>query len=77
MKMLYIPEGFAHGFQTLEENCELIYLHTEFYSPEHESSVRYDDPKIGIKWPLEVTDISERDKRHSLLGEDFQGIEIF
>jgi dTDP-4-dehydrorhamnose 3,5-epimerase len=77
MKMLYIPEGFAHGFQTLEENCELIYLHTEFYSPEHEGSVRYDDPKIGIKWPLEVRDISERDKKHPLLAEDFQGIEIF
>ena len=61
MKMLYIPEGFAHGFQTLEENCEIIYLHTDFYSPEHEGSVRYDDPKIGIKWPLGITDVSERD----------------
>ena len=71
MKMLYIPEGFAHGFQTLEENCELLYLHTEFYSPEHEGSVRYDDPKIEIKWPLEATDISERDKNHPLLAGKF------
>ena len=77
MKMMYIPEGFAHGFQTLEENCELLYLHTEFYSPEHESGVRYNDPKVGIKWPLEATDISERDKNHPLLAEDFSGIEIF
>ena len=67
-KSFLIPEGFAHGFQTLEENCELLYLHTEFYSPEHEGGVRYDDPKIGIKWPLEITDVSERDKNHPLLA---------
>jgi dTDP-4-dehydrorhamnose 3,5-epimerase len=74
MKMMYVPEGFAHGFQTLEENCELLYLHTEFYSPEHEGGVRYNDPKLEIKWPLEVTDISEKDRKYSLLGEDFEGI---
>lgn len=76
MQMMYIPEGFAHGFQTLEENSELLYLHTEFYSLEHEGGVRYNDPKIGIKWPLKVTDISERDRYHPLLGEDFLGIEF-
>ena len=76
MKMMYIPEGFAHGFQTLEENSELLYLHTEFYSPEHEWGVRYNDPKIGIKWPLEAADISERDKNHPLLVEDFSGVEL-
>ena len=74
MKMMYIPEGFAHGFQTLEENCELLYLHTEFYSPEHEGAVRYNDPKVGIKWPLEVRDISERDRTYPLLDGDFEGI---
>ena len=76
MRMMYIPEGFAHGFQALEENCELLYLHTEFYSPEHEGGIRYNDPKIGIKWTLEATDVSERDKNHPLLGEDFEGIEF-
>lgn len=76
MKMMYIPEGFAHGFQTLEENCELLYLHTEFYSPEHEGSVCYDDPKIGIKWPLEVTEISDKDKRYPFLPQDFGGIQL-
>jgi len=76
MRMLYIPEGFAHGFQTLEENSELLYLHTEFYSPEHEGGVRYDDPKVGIKWPSKVTDISEKDKKHALLKNEFQGIKI-
>ena len=56
--MLYIPEGFAHGFQTLETNCELLYFHTEFYSPDSEEAVRFDDPRIRIKWPLNVTEIS-------------------
>jgi len=76
MKMMYIPEGFAHGFQVLEEKSELIYFHTQFYSPEHEGGVRFNDPKIGINWPIEVTDISERDQNHAVLGNDFKGIEI-
>jgi dTDP-4-dehydrorhamnose 3,5-epimerase len=75
-KLIYIPEGFAHGFQTLEKYCELLYLHTEFYSPEHEGGVCYDDPKIGIKWPLEPTDISDKDERYSLLPQDFGGIKL-
>ncbi len=74
MKMMYVPEGFAHGFQTLEEYCELLYLHTEFYSSEYEGVVRYNDPLINIQWPLEVTDISEKDKKHPLLRQDFSGI---
>lgn len=74
LKIMYIPEGFAHGFQTLEENSELLYFHTEFYSSEHEGGVRYDDPLIDIEWPLEVSDLSERDKNHKLLNENFEGI---
>lgn len=74
MKMMYIPEGFAHGFQILEENTELLYFHTEFYSPENEGAVRYDDPFVNIQWPLEVTDISEKDRNHPLLSQDFEGI---
>jgi dTDP-4-dehydrorhamnose 3,5-epimerase len=76
MKMLCIPEGFAHGFQTLEENCEMLYLHTDFYKPSHEGGLRYNDPKIGIKWPLEVTEISDRDRNHPLLSSDFEGITV-
>ena len=72
--MLYIPEGFAHGFQTLEANCELLYFHTEFYSPDYEEAVRFDDPRVGIKWPLDVSDISEKDKNHPLLSGNFEGI---
>ena len=75
MKMLYIPEGFAHGFQTLEDNSELFYFHTEFYSPDHESGVRYNDPKINIKWPLERTEISDKDQNLKLLNDKFEGIE--
>ena len=75
MKMMYVSEGFAHGFQTLEEDSELLYFHTEFYSPEHEDGVRFDDPKVGIKWPLEVTDISEKDRSHPLLPSEFAGLD--
>lgn len=66
-RALLIPEGFAHGFQTLEPDTELLYFHTEFYTPDCEGGVRYDDPAIGIKWPLPVCDVSERDKNHPLL----------
>jgi len=76
MKVACVPEGFAHGFQTLKQNSELLYLHTEFYSPEYEGGVRYNDPKIGIKWPLEVTEISDKDERYSLLPQDFGGIQL-
>ena len=64
---LYIPEGFAHGFQVLENNTELLYLHTAPYSKESEAGVRYNDPLINISWPLEVSLVSERDKNHPLL----------
>ena len=74
LKMMYVPEGFAHGFQTLEENTELLYLHTEFYSPEHEGGVRYNDPRLNISWPLEVTEVSQKDQEYPLLPNDFEGI---
>jgi dTDP-4-dehydrorhamnose 3,5-epimerase len=73
-KMLYIPEGFAHGFQTLTDGCELIYHHSEVYTPSAEVGIRYNDPMININWPLEITEISERDANHSLLDNNFKGI---
>ena len=73
-KMMYIPEGFAHGFQTLTADAELIYHHTEFYAPGAEQGLRYNDSRMGINWPLEVIEISERDKQHPLLGSSFTGI---
>lgn len=75
-KMLYIPEGFAHGFQTLTADCELIYHHTSFYAPGAEGGIRYDDKKISIGWKLPVTEISERDKNCAYLNESFTGINL-
>lgn len=74
MRAVYIPEGFAHGFQVLEPESELIYFHTADYAPGFEGAVLYDDPRIGIEWPLEFTDISERDLQHPLIDDDFKGI---
>jgi dTDP-4-dehydrorhamnose 3,5-epimerase len=74
-KMLYIPEGFAHGFQTLTDDAELIYHHSAYYSPEHESGLRYNDEKLAISWPLEPTTVSERDQQHKLIDNQFTGIE--
>lgn len=68
---LFLPRGFAHGFQTLTPDCELLYLHDEFYSPEHEGGLRHDDPALSIPWPLPVADLSERDASHPLLSPDF------
>ncbi|MEI2738070.1 MAG: dTDP-4-dehydrorhamnose 3,5-epimerase [Chitinophagaceae bacterium] len=73
-KMLYIPEGFAHGFQCLSDNCELLYHHSEFYQPAAEAGIRHDDPMIGIQWPLPVSVLSGRDAGHSLLNNDFKGV---
>jgi dTDP-4-dehydrorhamnose 3,5-epimerase len=67
-KMLYVPAGFAHGFQTLADNCEVFYHMSEFYVPELAQGNRWDDPKVGIKWPLPVTHVSERDRNWPLLN---------
>jgi len=75
-KSLLIPEGFAHGFQTLSEDCELIYLHTAAYHPEAEGALNVADPKLDIIWPLPITEISERDRNHKLIEPDFQGITL-
>lgn len=60
-RMLYVPESFAHGFQTLCDDTEVYYLVSEFYTPGAERGARYDDPAFGIEWPREVTAISEKD----------------
>jgi dTDP-4-dehydrorhamnose 3,5-epimerase len=73
-KMIYIPEGFAHGFQTLTDDAELIYHHSEFYKSNVESGIKYDEPRVNIDWKLALTNISERDKQHNFLTDDFRGI---
>lgn len=75
-RMLVIPEGCAHGFQVLEPESELLYLHTAFYAPEAEGGIGHDDPRLAITWPLPVTDISPRDANHPLIGADFHGLRI-
>jgi dTDP-4-dehydrorhamnose 3,5-epimerase len=66
-KMLYIPEGFAHGYQTLTENASVEYLVTSTYEPTLEYGLRYDDPKIGVDWPLSVVSISAKDANWKFL----------
>lgn len=68
-KMLYVPEGFAHGFQTLEDNSEVLYQMSQFYSPEHARGVRYNDPAFGIDWMPGELVILERDRGYP----DFNG----
>ena len=75
-KMIYIPEGFAHGFQTLTDNCELIYHHSQFYKPGFEGGIKYDDSMINIEWPCKITNISKRDEQHNYLYQNFEGIKI-
>ena len=58
---ILIPEGCAHGFQTLQDNSELIYIHSENWMTESEFGIRFDDPKLNITWPLNMVNLSERD----------------
>jgi dTDP-4-dehydrorhamnose 3,5-epimerase len=75
-KSLLIPDGFAHGFQTLTENCELLYLHTADYEPRAEGALNAADPKLNIRWPLPVTELSARDAAHPWLTEAFTGVAV-
>ena len=60
--MLYVPKGFAHGYQTLADNTELIYLVDEFYAPQAEGGLKWDDPQVAIDWPLEPSVLSPKDQ---------------
>lgn len=64
-RALFVPKGFAHGYLTLEDNSEVTYLVTQFYNPNADSGVRFNDPVFAINWPIEPTVISEKDKNHS------------
>ncbi|HMH23176.1 MAG TPA: dTDP-4-dehydrorhamnose 3,5-epimerase [Puia sp.] len=75
--MICIPMGCAHGFQTLEENSELLYFHTAFYNKEYDGGVRFDDPQFSIHWPLPPVNVSEKDKSYALLDDAFGGIMPF
>lgn len=75
MRMVYIPEGFAHGFQTIADNAELIYHHSAFYSPEYEHGLKFDDPVLAIHWTLPAGYVSSKDQNYPFLGNNFKGIE--
>jgi dTDP-4-dehydrorhamnose 3,5-epimerase len=75
-RCMRIPEGFAHGFQTLEADSELIYVHSQPYRPGSEDGVRPLDQRLGIRWPLAIALISERDGNHPPIDERFQAVAV-
>ncbi len=75
-RALLIPEGFAHGFQTLCDDCELIYLHSRAYTPEAEAGLNPKDPTLTITWPLAITELSTRDAQHPMIDHQFKGVTL-
>lgn len=75
-RSLYIPEGFAHGFQTLSAECEMLYLHTADYYAPAEGGINALDPEIGINWPLKVSERSSRDSNHAFLNSSYSGVDL-
>ena len=73
-RALLIPEGFAHGFQALSDDAELLYCHSAAYNAKVESGLNPRDPKLAIAWPLQITELSARDAQHPLLNEQFAGV---
>lgn len=76
-RMLYIPRGCAHGYMTLEENTELLYISSTAYAPEFECGIRYNDPKFSIAWPAEPAQISDKDASWRDFNEAWHGIADF
>lgn len=76
MRMICVPEGFAHGFQALEANSEVLYLTTAFYCPQAEGGIRFDDPAVGIEWPVEASDVSPKDASHALISDNANLLEM-
>lgn len=72
--MLFIPEGFAHGFQVLSDEAELLYMHSADFNPAHDGRLRFDDPRIGIAWPLPPGMVSERDLATPMIDPSFAGV---
>lgn len=70
----HIPKGCAHGFQALSEEAHLVYLHSEYYAGAAEGGIRYDDPAIGIAWPLEPSNLSDRDLSFAAVTEEFESL---
>lgn len=75
-KSLLIPEGVAHGFQALTEDCEMLYLHTVPFQRGSEAGLHPADQKLGIQWPLEITELSPRDGGHPMVSGGFRGVRV-
>ncbi|AUA57519.1 dTDP-4-dehydrorhamnose 3,5-epimerase [Achromobacter spanius] len=75
-RALLIPEGFAHGFQTLTDDAEMLYCHSAPYSPQAEAGLHFQDARVGIAWPLPLTLVSERDQQHPRLDTAFSGVAL-
>jgi dTDP-4-dehydrorhamnose 3,5-epimerase len=67
-RMIYVPKGFAHGYQSLSDGAAVFYMVSTFYAPESEGGLRYNDPKLGIAWPRAVSDVSDKDAKWPLLS---------
>jgi dTDP-4-dehydrorhamnose 3,5-epimerase len=73
-RAVFVPEGFAHGFQVLSDHADLLYMHTAAWTPACEAGLRHDDPRLAIAWPLPVTTLSERDRGYALIDDAFAGV---
>jgi dTDP-4-dehydrorhamnose 3,5-epimerase len=73
-RALLIPEGFAHGFQTISDDVELIYCHSEYYSPKDEGGINPTDSILNIKWPSEIMSISSKDLNKGMISPNFRGL---
>jgi dTDP-4-dehydrorhamnose 3,5-epimerase len=73
-RALLIPKGFAHGYQTLSADVELLYCHSEPYMPQAEAGLNVSDPSLGIEWPLPITVISKRDASHPFITKTYKGV---
>ena len=75
-RSLIIPPGFAHGFQTLTDDVEVLYFHSAAYAPEHEAGLDARDAKLAIAWPLPVAELSPRDQAHPAIDRGFEGVKL-
>jgi len=75
-RSLFVPAGFAHGFQTLSEDCELLYFHSAAHAPAAENGLHPQDPRLGIAWPQAIAEMSARDAAHGFLQDDFEGVVV-
>jgi len=75
-RALLIPEGFAHGFQTLTDGVELLYCHSAAYAPDAEGGIHPQDERLGVTWPLAITELSARDAAHPMLEAGFEGVAL-